>query len=451
MAIESRNTGFAFPVQPILLGLLLAIIFLAGGASRIGAMGQPVVRGAACVAIALSLVLLRAPLRRGPLSALLLLALVAALLAAQLIPLPPGVWHALPGRAMFIDPTQPGLWRPWSLVPDGTVNALASLIVPGAILFLIALGDERGDAVSVPMLVAAIVGLAVTGALQFSGAPVGSYFVDLLPYDVSGTFENRNHFALLLAIGCLVVPFWATDAMPLRGWRALLAVALIPLFCFVILGTGSRAGLILAAVALVFALLITARRVQAAARGAPRWALPAAGVGLVALVAAVGTLGFYADRAASLDRVLQQQVKDDLRFSAWPTLRRMYESLFPAGAGGGSFEPLFRVSETRDFLNLTYFNHAHNDFFEIVLEHGAAGIALMALALLVWAAATLRAWRAPASGPAMRARLGSAVLALIALASTVDYPARTPIIMAVAALGAGWLAGARGAARPARR
>ena len=95
-------------------------------------------------------------------------------------------------------------------------------------------------------------------------------------------------------------------------------------------------------------------------------------------------------------------------------------------------------------LKPTYFNHAHNDFLEIILTAGLSGLLLLVAAIAWWLWRSVMAWRNDEVLP----KLGSAMLLLILLASVVDYPARTPIIMAMATMAAIWLGGA-GRARDA--
>src|SRR3954468_13944454 len=68
--------------------------------------------------------------------ALVLLGLVLLLPLLQLIPLPPDVWHRIPGRetAAQLDRIMGwGLWRPFSLDVEGTVRSFLELLVPAAI------------------------------------------------------------------------------------------------------------------------------------------------------------------------------------------------------------------------------------------------------------------------------------------------------------------------------
>ena len=117
----------------------------------------------------------------------------------------------------------------------------------------------------------------------------------------------------------------------------------------------------------------------------------------------------------------------------------------------GSFDAMFRIHEPLALLKPTYFNHAHNDFIEIVLDAGLPGLLILLAALIWWGWASMRAWRSAGKNGtgksdigksgAMLPMLGSATLLLVLIASIFDYPARTPMIMAMVVLAAAWLSG----------
>ena len=85
--------------------------------------------------------------------------------ASKLVPLPPDIWHGLPGRETIITIDrllgQADLWRPISLTPSDTWNSLLGMTVPLAAVFLIA----RLDAEDYPRLLAVFVAIAVVSAM----------------------------------------------------------------------------------------------------------------------------------------------------------------------------------------------------------------------------------------------------------------------------------------------
>ena len=97
---------------------------------------------------------------------------------------------------------------------------------------------------------------ALIAVMQAAGVLFTNILINDTPGDVSGMFANRNHFALLAAIGCLIAPVWAFSNRHRPGWRGAVAHALVIIFVLAILASGSRAGLMLGGVAIVLALLI---------------------------------------------------------------------------------------------------------------------------------------------------------------------------------------------------
>jgi O-antigen ligase len=425
------------------LVLLLSALWLAGGASRADVLGQVIVRGIAwfvLVIIALTGERLALGHLRVP---MLLLGLAVVLPLLQLVPLPVSVWQSLPGRGVLIEAAaasgQAQPWRPWSMVPAATLNALGSLVIPLAALMLMA-GLREQERCRLPaLLLGFIVAGTMVGLLQASGAGFGNALINGTAGDVSGTFANRNHFALLVAIGCLLVPAWAFGGGRRPGWRPPVALGLMLLFVLTILATGSRAGLAVGALAVMLALLLARQGLRRELRLAPPWMLPIAVAAIVAVLALLVAISITADRAQSVNRLMAIDAAQDTRLRALPTVLFMVGKYFPVGTGFGSFDPLFRINEPYHLLKPTYFNHAHNDFLEVMLDGGVPALALLLAALGWWAAASVRAWRAPLPG-ALIPRTGSATLLLIAIASIFDYPARTPMMMAVVVIAAAWLA-----------
>ena len=365
----------------------------------------------------------------------------AALVVAQLIPLPPSIWQALPARDLLgeaaIGEAQP--WRPWAIVPGGAINALMSLAVPLTVFLMVTSmrDDER------PLLFNIILGLIVAamllGLLQFSGAGFDNPLINDLPGMVSSSFANRNHFALLLAFGCLMLPVWAFSTGHRSRGRVVIALGLSMLFFLTILATGSRVGMVLGVAALSASMVLAQKGLRRELRHAPKWAFPALMAFILVLVVGMVLVAVAADRAVSIQRIVEMDAEQDMRSRALPTVWMLVRSYFPLGAGFGSFDALFRANEPLDLLKPTYFNHAHNDFLEVALDAGLPGLLLLLLALWWWGRASIFAWRGEAGADDLRARAGSAMLLLTVVASAFDYPTRTPMIMALLVIAAVWL------------
>ena len=438
-----------------LLIAFLAILWVAGGASRADVLGQSAVRFSAWTIIAVAILALPRVDWRAVKEPAIILGAAALLVALQLVPLPPAVWSELPGRAIFTEAavltgsTQP--WRPLSISPSGTANALGSLIVPAVVLLLAAnLTREQHWQIAIFVLALVAAG-AVLGVLQFSGASFDNPFTNDMPGDVSGNFANRNHFALFLAMGCVLSLAWAFRARA-AGWRVAAGFGLLTILVLMILATGSRSGVIVGLFAIVLAFIAFRDRVVQQLKRMPhKLAMPLV-AGVVCVMVALVALSIGLDRAASIDRVGMMETDADLRFRIWPVVLNMAQHYFPAGSGFGAFDQVFRISEPDHLLYPRYINLAHNDWAQLTLEGGMLGMILFALILFWFATRSVRAWSSAEAESSSRlfARVGSIIISLVLFASITDYPARTPIVMALLALAAIWLANARSCAPGSR-
>lgn len=425
----------------VLSALFLVVLWVAGGASRPNVMGQVVVRGAAWVVLCLLALFGPRPALAGRWAVAVFLVSALVLALAQLVPLPPSVWQALPGRALLVDAAviagdaQP--WRPLSMVPDATVNAAASLVVPFAMLALLASMSDAEHRWMPGVLLGLITASTLLGLLQVSGSRFNNPLINDTVGQISASFANRNHLALFMAIGCIVAPVWAVRGAGGLQWRMGAALGMALLFVLMILATGSRAGLLLGGLALAAAAVMVWQDVRRELRRYPRWVLPAIGAAVAGLIAIAVLASFAADRAMSINRLVVGGEAQDMRGRALPTVIDMVRTYFPVGSGLGGFDPIFRIHEPYGLLKLTYFNHAHNDLLEVPLDAGLPGMLLLLAAAGWWAVASFRAWRGGTG--TMLPRLGSAILGLMLVASLFDYPVRTPMIMAVLVIAAWWL------------
>lgn len=428
--------GFRPSVSFVLICVMLAVLWVAGGAARSDALGQTVVRACAWVSLIILALTGEPPLLGRAKPVWILLLATIALPMLQLVPLPPTIWHALPGRDAFNNVAtlvgQPLPWRPLAIVPGTTVNALSSLVVPLTMLMLVTGLAEKERSRLPDMMLALVLASMLLGLVQFSGVRFDNPFINETVGRVSGNFANPNHFALFMAIGCLLTPAWALRNAQRVDWRIPVALGLLLLLVLTILASGSRAGMLLGGVGLCLGLYLRQSAIRRLTRSYPRWALPLLIVTIFGLIATFVFISFFVDRAQSLNRLFEVESGQDMRVRGFPIVIAMIREYFPFGAGMGGFDPLFRMHEPFALLKVLYFNHAHNDFLEIVLDAGLPGVLLLGAACGWWVSRGIRVWVSERDLPgAAGARLGWAILGLVLGASIVDYPARTPLIMAI--------------------
>lgn len=383
---------------------------------------------------------------------------VFALVAFHLVPLPPSIWTALPGRdiiaGVYRDAGMALPWQPLSIAQTRTWNALFSLCAPIAML-IVALPLGRLDhRVLLRVLIALGFLSGIIGMIQAIGPANGLlYFYRITNNGLSvGLFANRNHQAIMLAT---LYPLLAANISLLRGrpdrlffYRAVSFAGgclLVPL----ILMTGSRAGLVAAVIGMAAAWWIyippVAEGRVVGIRADHRSRLVGLGMGIMMLL----VIFAVATTTPALERLLSTDPASELRFKTLPTVAAATWHFFPWGSGFGTFVETYQIFEPDAFVSSSYFNHAHNEFAELVMTGG-----LPAVALLIWAMALgiiflvslFRNGRRKPDEPGFSAQVmgkaGISVLAMLALGSITDYPLRIPSLMLYAVIAVVWCAGA---------
>ncbi len=416
-------------------------VFLFGGGSRADILSLVFVRPLAAIALVLGAVRLSSQDLYRWRWLLGILAAAALLAIVQIIPLPPGLWHALPGHGIIADIDAAGglegIWRPISLSPTDTLNALFALFVPAAFLVLLVKVDPaRLDRMIVLALALGLLS-ALVGVAQSAGPGGGPlYFYRITnPEFAVGLFSNRNHQAVVLA--CLY-PMLAIVASrsnakpgsvkPRLAMTVLVGIALVPL----ILITGSRLGVGLAILGILSAPWVYRKpaispsiRRESRTRNYAPVLIGAAALAAVAMTAVLANISVFSRFAGGHD------VASDLRFRIWLPIMRMTWNYFPFGAGLGSFDYAYRIGEPDALLIPQYINHAHNDYLEVALTGGLPGVLIVLAAAIALATRLIVVMRSRRDQVAPVARAGAVVVVLIAVASLFDYPLRTPSIACI--------------------
>jgi O-antigen ligase len=148
----------------------------------------------------------------------------------------------------------------------------------------------------------------------------------------------------------------------------------------------------------------------------------------------------------ALYRMLERFADDPLKDSRITLARLTTEAAqlyMPFGSGMGTFVPVYAMRQRPEEAPIdAYVNRAHNDFLELWLEAGLAGLGLVALFLTWLVTRALKLWRRSAPLKEIDlciARAATIVVALIVAHSFVDYPLRTGAMMAILAFACGLL------------
>jgi O-antigen ligase len=405
VALAIGGAGLSFPLLQMLLELSaigVAAYFLYAGQARLGGYARV---------------------------ALVLVAAILALVLLQLVPLPPFIWQAFPGREV---PAQLDAivgrshWRPWTLDVEGTIRSLLVLI-PSAVVFAGCLRLSTPERLRLVWLVVAFgLGNALIGIVQLAtGGELTPYPSAHLGYPI-GLFVNRNHNAALLLVSITLAGGLGAGQLA-RGRSSAptvaAALAAIAVLAIVTIATTSRMALILLPVALAAALALLFLG-QSLLRIALPSALAVAALGVVLLLE--GGFSRTLTRLSSLH---------DSRFDYWTDVVWALHHYGIAGTGFGTFIPVYKSAESLGAVSAAILNHAHNDYVELVLEGGIAAAILLVLFFLFVGACGVSLARTKLT-PERRAIAfaAGAAIGILLLFSLVDYPLRMPALSSVFAL-----------------
>ena len=373
------------------------------------------------------------PLPKSAQALMLILIAAFVIVVLQLIPLPTSLWaHGLrmriaEGYSLLGRPV-PSL--PLSLTPYASLSTLLAIIPPLAMFCaILRLGAFRASWLAAALLAGAVAGITL-GALQVvaPGAASPWYLYHETNRGVAvGFFANANHMADLLVCG---LPFIAALAAGGRSrniqrYSALLII-LAGAALLLVVGialNGSLAGYTLAVPAIAASILIVAPA-QRSVR------VPVAIIAGLALVAAVAAMASTSIGSSRIGQEASGSVES--RQEILKTTGRAIRDTMPFGSGLGSFVKVYPLYESADHVTPEYVVHAHNDYAELTLELGLAGVLLIGVFLAWWTAAARAGWRTGGGGP--YARAASIASAVILVHSVVDFPLRTAAISATFAM-----------------
>ncbi len=361
-------------------------------------------------------------------------ALVVLLPVVQLVPLPPGVWSAIPGRDPIIEGYrllgQPLPWLPISLTPYDTMVTVVTLLPPLAVLAGMLLGGAyRASWIVIAVLVGTF-SAVLLGALQVSsGDPVESpwYLYSRTNHGVAtGFFANSNHMATLLVLSIpLLLVLVSEFRKRSKNASSLSAMMLMAIGAFLVLLvgiflTGSLAILLLALpVILISATLLMPETV--------RLRVPL----IAAAVISIAAMGFVYMTPLQDRLMSSSQTSFESRQTIWSDSIPAIGDHIALGTGVGAFQRVYRQYEDHSAVDRTFVNHAHNDYIEVVLETGIPGILLLALFFFWWGSRAVPIWRSAAlDRTAVAASIASGA---VLIHSLVDYPLRTAAISSIMA------------------
>jgi O-antigen ligase len=243
--------------------------------------------------------------------------------------------------------------------------------------------------------VEALYGLLV----YFGGGELGLWDPGHSQSAVSGTYVNQNHFAGLMEMTIpaglgLLLSFQSERVSPsgVKGWTRAMSVFILSrrgalLFCLVIMLaalilTSSRGGTAAIAIGLTVAILIAVSRKDSRAT-ALRLAVIVISLALVAVL----WLG-----VGQFSRKLQTGGLDSNRSDLREVSYAIIGDSPLIGTGLGTYRWVFPSYKDERFGG-NFYEHAHNDYLEILGEQGLAGFSLLALSVVLIYVRLLRTFR----------------------------------------------------------
>ncbi len=420
----------------LILPVSLALTVIFGGASAAGFVAHAwILAGAGLIA---AVTVGAWDTSRSQSSLVTLLGFLAALMglgALQLLPLPSSFVLGLPGRETVAEG-----WRlleiaprssPLSMAPGRTLGALGYLLIPlASVLVVYRLGWRRATV----WIGWTIAGLGAASGLYGMAQVLIVGESELYLYEHTsrglpvGFFANANHQASFLL---MTLPFTAALIGDIRSGgidrdaeraRYIILATLGAVQLVGVLAVGSVAGYLLLAPTLLFCFLITGsrRRSFSGRTGFGLVAIVVAGILLVAtspLLEGLGKTSFSTEGTSRLGmaRVTMEAIEDHI----W------------LGSGLGTFEPVFKLYEDPASVSPTFANHAHNEYLQWTLEMGVPGLLLLGAFIAWWFWKFFWIWSAVKDDTARIRRAASVATLIVMLHSAVDYPARTPAILAL--------------------
>jgi O-antigen ligase len=332
------------------------------------------------------------------------LALVVYVLcvAMQRVPLPPGLRLRLSPALRAVDlqlrvdaPVVPGIDTPHALSVNPHGTTLSLLVAVSVVLTfwcartLFARGGVRLSARAVAAMGLA---LAAFGIVQHTTAP-HSFYGTTVPRQVTpfGPYLNHSDFAtwlvmgLLLTAGYLIARLYSQHSQ--AGWLSIsadafdnramwLTTAAAAMASALVVGL-SRSGLIAAVAGFATLWMLSGARMERRGRA---WLL--AGFGVIAVVALA-----FTNTTAVAGRIGETIGGIGGRTAIWRATWPMAKDFWLMGIGAGAFEWGMVVYQPSP--HETFFNHAHNDYLQMLAEGGVV-LALPAFAAALAGARQIR-------------------------------------------------------------
>lgn len=419
------------------LAAFVVVAALFGGGGVAYGLSNLVIQLAALALLALHYPAVRHFFAKAPRTLIALLLATLLLPLFQLVPLPPSIWTAMPGRDLVHEALVAAGGEGWFATTVNSARTFVAFLGLLAPFTVIVLGWRSQDnAIGRMTLTFVMLGVAnvLLGAVQLLGP--GQFGVLYAENDMSGVlfglFANRNSTGIFLDCCLILLATLPPTRLASTGGLAKMTAAVL-LVLGVIL-TQSRTSIVLLLVPLVFVAIrqISSRFERSGSSGANAASAPRLALGSLIALAALGAILLPLTGGSRIDSVLARfEQKYEQRPMIWEDAQYSVSRYWPVGAGMATFDEVFQADESLEYVSQRRAGRAHNDYLEIAIEAGAFGLALVA-AWTLWA--FVSAWQAIAAPQRWPALGGFAILLTIGLQSVLDYPLRNQTMLCLAGL-----------------
>ena len=256
-----------------------------------------------------------------------------------------------------------------SIYPFATETAFSRLLAYLMVFSMAVFGIQDRERFYRMLKVLAVFGflLAVFGIIQHTAGNGKIYWFRELTHGGSlfGPFVNRNHFAGF--IGMIIPLSLGVGLMSMSLEKKIMYVFFSITMAVALFFSLSRGGIVsFFAGIMVFAFVVFGKTYSV------RRLVP---VFLFILILASYLL--YIGITPIIDRFSQTDVSNEQRLLAWQGVLSAFKDYPVFGSGLGTFQYIFKIYKP-DGLYL-YWDHAHNDYLELLLEIGIVGTIIVAI------------------------------------------------------------------------
>jgi len=364
----------------------------------------------------------------------------------QIIPLPPQIVRFLSPKAFELySQTIPGyekgaLWRSLSIYPHATRITLIKCIAYAGVFFLITQDIREGKRIKRLVIALMCAGSfeAIYGLYSYFGKNYSIFGFSKIHMTgpATGTFVNRNHFAgylgmiVFISIGYLLskvpvkirkeyglkqglINLFNSAKTPESGIVLIMIITMILGIVFSLSRMGVFSFVVSILLLILLALLHKQRRI----------------VSLIFIIFALAlSVSLWYGLDPLIERYHQSAGSYINRAVVWEATWRLIKDFPVTGSGLGTYADIFQRYKPKDFSHLLLiYDHAHNDYLEIVSEVGMIGILPILFGGIYLLVVLFKKWNGSENGFSRQISLGGiGAMFYILLHSLTDFNMHIP-------------------------